>query len=445
MRYNLKSLLYSLLAVGLFSAMGCSKSTDLGLSLVEQEQSTILSTDTSTLIMTTLEAIRTPTQARSQMICGAYDDPEWGSSSASIYMNFRLNSTNATFPNAVFDSLVLVMAYETTNHYGELNENKPTTTVQSWDVLRVSEDIVDGTTYYSDKTFTTSDVLKGGFQFQPNDTLRRKIGNDSIPYLSIRLDDAAGVALGQTFLNPQGGAVDIYNSNTDFKNWFKGLHIRPTAGAANNSIVSFKSRNNNTKLVVYYTDTTGGGSEQKTFEFLTNEDAEVFSGFEHTHPAALTDNLVTDTVTYIQGLDGLHTKVELPYVHNVGNVIINKAEIVFTVADTGTTAYPVPPLIVAKRKDTNGDLIVIDDVLTSLTRTPDYRFFGGSYEQNTATNTYVYRMHIAEEMQSIIDGTRSERAIYLTTPSALHPDRVKLVNHQGFSKPILYLTYTKLD
>ena len=448
MKYNLKSLLYSMLAIGVLSAIGCSKSSELGLSLVEQEQSDIV-VDTIIPILTTIEAEPTQTYGRSHLVCGSYSDlnglGEWGESTASAYMNFRLTSTGASFPNTVFDSLVLTLAYEVYGHYGEFATTKPTTTAQSWDIVRVSEDILEDEPYKSDATFATSDVLKANFQFYPNDTLAVMI--DSIeyaPHLRIRLDDAAGIALGETFLHPQNADTIMYESNTAFKNWFKGIHIRPTPGANNNSIVRMKSKDALTKLTLHYTDTSNGGSTARTFEFLTNEDAEVVSTFSHIHPAALTDTTTTDTIVYVQGLDGLHTKIEFPNVGNLGNVIINKAELVVMVADTGTAEYREPIQLTAKIKDLNGDLVFVEDIGTSLVRVQSYLLFGGALEEINDSKTYLYRMHLAEQMQSIVNGTTLEPAIYLTTPSALDPERIKLINHQGINKVMFYLTYTRI-
>ena len=103
MKYISRSLLYTLWSVGLFSAMSCSESTEIGLSLVEQEPSDIIYTDTTTLIATTVEAAPTTTSNRTDMVCGSYNTTEWGESRASIYMNFRLRNTGATFPNCTLD------------------------------------------------------------------------------------------------------------------------------------------------------------------------------------------------------------------------------------------------------------------------------------------------------------------------------------------------------
>jgi hypothetical protein len=446
MEYNLKSLLYGTLAVGLFSAMGCSKSSEIGLSLVEQEQSDILYTDTTTIYLTTVDADPVETSNRTVMVCGSYTDADWGESISSVYMNFRINNTGAVFPNSVFDSLVLSLAYQNFGHYGELRTNKPAAVTQNWEIARVLEDIEEGTVYKSDKTFMTDgNLLKSNFQFTPNDTANVVVdGTTLAPHLRIRLDDQAGIDLGEIFLDPQSSGFDIYESNTKFKDWFKGIHIRPSSSNPSDaSIIRFKSKDVLTKLTLHYTDTSGGVRVAKVFEFLTNEDAEVVSSFGHTHPVNLTDNLITDTVVYLQGLDGLHTKIAFPFVEELGNVIINKAELVIPVADTGTNDFPEPIQLLAKIKNFGGELVAIDDVITSINRAQSYFLFGGVLE-DTGNKNFVYRMYISEEMQALVNGTTFEPAIYITLPSALDPERVQLMNEKGINSAKLYLTYTKI-
>lgn len=449
MNNTFKSLLYFFFAVGLFFVTSCSKSSELGLSLVEQSQSEILTSDTVSMVLTTIKAQSTETSNRSLMVCGAYSDlnsaAEWGDVEASIYMNFRLPITAVTFPNAIFDSLVLTLAYESFGHYGDLLVNKPTQTTQSWEVLRLTEDILESENYKSDFSFATGDYLKTGFEFSPNDTQVVVLGTEeSRPHIRIRLDDPAAIGLGETLLQPQGADTAIYESNSNFKDWFKGVHVRPTPGYNNNTIIRLLSKDPMTKLTLYYTDTSNGGAVQTTFDFLTNEDAEVVSTFAHNHPVALTDNTLTDSIVYVQGLDGLHTKIDFPFVSNLGDIIVNKAELVFQVADTGTQEYPEPIIVMAKIMTANGELSYISDVTTSLNNIGSYFLYGGVFEEINDTDTYIYRINFAEQMQSIVNGSTQESSLYLTTPSALDPERIKLINQNGSKPPVLYLTYTKV-
>jgi hypothetical protein len=445
MKYISSSLLYIIASVGLFSAISCSDSSEIGLSLVEQEPSDIVYTDTSTVIATTVDAQAVTTSNRTSMVCGSYSTPDWGESRASTYMNFRLRNTGATFPNSTLDSVVLTLAYETFGHYGDFRVNKPTSVSQVWEVARMVDDLQDGVDYKSDVVFgTEAQLLKSNFTFEPNDTANVTVdGVELPPHLRIRLDDQAGIDLGNTLLNPQGAAANIYASNTEFKDWFKGIHIRPAASnPSNGSIIRFKSKNSLTKLTVYYTDTSSGTPEQKIFDFLTNDDAEVVSVFEHTHPVELTDNLPTDTVVHIQGMDGLHTKVSFPFIQSLGQVVINRAQLVFTLVDTGSLEYPSPFQIVTKVKDAGGNLVLTDDVASSIGNTQSYLIFGGglSAENN---GRLVYSMSLSEELQNMVEGIIPENAVYLSVPSALDPERGILYNERGRFAAKLLLTYTR--
>ena len=446
MNKRTKSLLYTWVAVGFFSALSCSDSTELGLSLVEQEQSDIIFTDTSTLIMTTQEAQPVVTSGRSIMTCGSYDDPIWGAARASTYMNFQLRTTGSSFPNSTLDSIVLLLAYEPLGQYGEIRTNKPSNVAQVWEVARLVEDLNDGTSYRSDASFATDDVnlLADNVVFNPNDTVRIDVdGQDQDPHLRILLDAPAGIALGNDLLNPQGAAANIYDGNNEFKAWFKGIEIRPAASNPSDaSILRFKAEDDLTQLSVYYTDNSTGTPEKKRVDFLTNEDAETVTAFTHTHPAPLTDNLPSDTLVYVQGLDGLHTKIEMPYLTNLGNVIINKAELVVYVAGTGSLDFPDPNQIVAKFLDESGDLIVIDDIITSLNTSRSYLLFQGALAANPQGQRF-YTMAITEHLQRMVEGKTRESAIYITLPSALDAERLSLINEKGQFGAKLYLTYTR--
>jgi hypothetical protein len=444
--HALMPVLFVYLAVNL---SGCSKPSQLGLSLVEQDQTDIVFTDTVSMLISCQEAERTETFNRSYMVLGGYSDfstdAEWGEVLASIYMNFRLTSTGAFFENAVFDSLVLTLDYESSGHYGEILVNKPTQEPLTLDVLRLTEDIIADEPYTSDAIFQTSEVLKSGFEFFPNDTLSITLNDiEYAPHVRIKLDDPDGIALGEFLLNPQGADSAIYESTTNFKNFLKGLHIRTTPGTNPSTVLRLNAKSSLTKLTLHYTDTTDGGNDARTFEYITNEDTEVVNNFEHTHPSELTDNLPTDSVVYVQGMDGLHTKIEFPFVSNLGDVIINKAELLIQLADTGTSEYPEPITIGAKIKDNNGVLQYIDDLNTSLQNIGSYLLFGGYLEAENDSTGFLYRMFITEQLQRIIDGETSESAIYLTTLSALDPQRVKLLNQNSSRIAKLNITYTKL-
>lgn len=452
MNKSIKSLLSLSLAVGILSAIGCSKSSELGLSLVEQELTDIIYTDTLSLEMSTVPAIKTPMyipgSERSQMIVGAYTDPIFGEASASAYINFRLPRTNPSFANCVFDSLVLSLAYESFGHYGTIKGDN--TTPQTWDILQMSAPIL-AQEYDSDANFSTSRVLKSNATFIPQ--FRDSIVNGSetlSPHVRIRLDNIGGTDLGADFLSPTDPTV--YNSNTDFKSWFNGVYIRPTFGANNTSIVRLKAKDELTKLVLHYTDNSSGTPEAKTFEFLTDEDSESVSTFEHNYAGTnILNNNPLDTFVSLQGMDGVHTRIAFPNIADLGNIIVNKAEIVLTLRDTGTVEYSEPLQILAKSKTSANELELIDDVVSSIVQSQGISsntLFGGILQRDAFNpDRFFYRLYISEYMQNLVEGNAFENAIYLSTPSALDAERIQIVNTQGsmVNRAKLYLTYTKIN
>lgn len=426
------------MGAGCFILAGCSKSTEIGLSLVEQERSDIILTDTLPLKLTTIATPRSEMQAFSSLICGAYTDPIFGKTTAGTYFNFRLTSTNVSFPNATFDSLVLSLAYSQRGHYGDV---LTTPTAQTWEVHRVAQEIVEGQTYYSDASFTTSDVLATNVSFTPmykDSTVVN--GTKTTPHLRIRLDDA----LGKELLNPSNPA--IYNSNSEFKQFFNGIYVRPVASATNSSILRFNGRDLFTKITLYYSEPDGnGGTVQKTFNYLRDEDAEQVAVFEHDYAGTkVLNNNSTDSIVYVQGFDGTSLKIEFPDIKNLGDIIINKAELLVYAVDTGNLQYPVPIQLTAKQKNIDGTLSKTKDVTNAEARNNIF-LFGGVITLEE-TNKWGFPLRIEEFLQELIDSDLYEDALYLQPILAIEPERVVLTNQNHSAlKAKLSLTYTKIN
>lgn len=426
------------MGAGCLILAGCSKSTEIGLSLVEQERSDIILTDTLPLKLTTVVTPRSQMQDFSSLVCGAYTDPIFGKTTAGTYLNFRLTSTNVSFPNATFDSVVLSLAYSQNGHYGDV---LTTPTSQTWEVHRVAEEIVEGQVYYSDASFATSTVLASNVSFTPTYKDSTVVqGVKTTPHLRIRLDDA----FGQELLNPSNS--NIYNSNSEFKQFFNGIYIKPTAGATNSSILRFKGRDVLTRITLYYSEPDGnGGTVQRTFNYLRDEDAEQVTVFEHDYSGTqVLDNNSTDSIVYVQGFDGTSLKIEFPDIKNLGNIIVNKAELLVYAVDTGNLQYPVPIQLTAKQKNSDGRLRKTKDVTNAESRNNIF-LFGGVISLIERKN-WGFPLRIEEFLQELMDSELYEDALYLQPILAIEPERVVLTNQNHRTlKAKLSLTYTKIN
>jgi hypothetical protein len=434
MQYTSKPLLF-LMAVGLLSMIGCSKPSELGLTLVELNPSDVIYSDTLSLEMATVDTDPLPTDERSRWICGTYIDPIFGQISATLYTNFRLVNTNVTFPGASFDSLILTLAYDSIGHYGG-NLNAPAE--QTWEVYRLEEEITPGQSYYANASFATgAQLATKTFTPRIKDSVSIQ-GVNRRPHLRIRLDDA----LGQNFMQPDSSVV--YTNNTKFKEYFKGVVIRPAAAAQNSTVLRFLPTSSQTKLTLFYTDSSGTA---KSFDYLTDNDAESVLNFTHDYlPTEVLHNKPQDTIVYLQGMNGSSVRIAFPYLSNLGKVIVNKAELYIYVVGEEERDFPIPDQLFALERTNDGEFLLLDDIVTSFGNNSfnPYAQFGGTLKYDGSIR--YFRMNISEFFQRLTDGETDENAIYIQTAAVTDSERMLIGNHRSSTlKAKLYLTYTKTN
>ncbi|WCL80059.1 DUF4270 family protein [Saprospira sp. CCB-QB6] len=412
----------------------CSKPSELGLSLVEQDPADIMYTDTLSLDMQTVLTDPLISSARTRWICGSYVDPIFGKSTAGIYANFRLTSSNASFPDAIFDSLVLSLAYDSVGHYGG---NISQLGVQEWQVYRLLEDLDPDESYASDVNFLTGDLL-ADFSFTPK--VNEPVSVDDAarsPQLRIRLADS----LGQYLMQPDSA---IYSSNSVFKEAFKGVYIRPKTNGQQSAMLRFLSESAYSKLTLYYTDSAGVA---QSYEYLMDDDAESVLNISHDYSnTGILQNNSTDSIVYLQGMNGVGVRLAFPHLANLGAIIVNKAELVIQVAEEQDRNFLAPDQLFCLEKTSSDGYLLIDDVTSSVNRNPSdpFRLFGGliQYDDNQA----YFAMNLSEYLQRIVDQETEEAAVYIQTAAVTDTERMRIGNGQANSlQAKLFLTYTKID
>jgi hypothetical protein len=435
MQYRFESLLYLfLVTAGLLSVTGCSKPSELGLSLVETNPSEIFYTDTVSMQLSTVLTRPLLTDSRSRWLCGAYVDPVFGKTTASLYTNFRLTTTNASFPGAQFDSLVLTIQYDTLGHYGG---NPSTFTQQNWEVYRITESIVPEQDYYSDKNFTEGDLLAThSFVPQIFDSVSVQ-GVMRRPHMRIRLDDA----LGQELLSP---STNIYENNTIFKDFLKGVCVKPKAGSSNSAIIRFFPNASLTKLTLFYRDSS---NVSRTYDYLSDADSESVLAFEQNYNGTrVLENNPSDTIVYLQGMNGVSARLEFPFLEDLGDVIVNKAELyIYPVGEEDRT-YPIPNQLFCLEKTSDDNYLLIDDISNSINRNNlnPYLIFGGTLKYD-GERPY-FRMNLSKFFQRLVDNETAEKAVYIQTASVTEAGRMLLANEKSENlRAKLYLTYTKTN
>jgi len=433
--------------------VACNEPSIIGSNILPLEDNiNILYTDTLSLRATTLKEDSTkvydanPALQPSRYLTGRVNDPVFGTYGSVIYTQLELLATNPDFSDVKLDSIVLSLAYDSKGNYGDFSKNF------NLKIFEVLESMNPNEEYYSNQNFisNTSNPL-GELDFIP-------MPNDSTfidtvlvkPHIRIPLDNA----LGERFLN----VVDtsVYQSDDFFTNFFNGIKLVGNLDD-NEAILAFDLLDQLTRLELHY---TVGDTAQEVFTFRVKSGSTKVMNFFHDYDRSvyapvlpfIDDPVKGDSLVFLQSLEGLNVKVEMPFIDDWSNVIINKAELVVKVAqDANSTLYPIPEqLILLQNSNLSDDLVLIRDVSVSLQRTSSFTgLFGGDSEVNSDSGEDIteYRMNISGFLQDVIDGVQENGTLYITTyPKSDQPSRLILggPNHSKYNMEI-QLTYTKLD
>lgn len=428
---------FAIKSIALFTILtlffSCAEPTTIGSEL--QELVDVETTDTLSLIMTTIREdsleIFTPNvnTAFSTFLCGNYNDDILGRTSASIFTQLRVGPAPDTFFNSqdintmtVLDSLILHLPYDHRAFYGDPEEE------YTFEVYQMTEDMNIGDTYYSNTTFTYDPTVIGQVTFKrPSSDTDTTIvdlpaSNTSVSvrsHLRIPMD----LAFGQQFLDLPVGDSTL-NETEDLLRFIKGLHIKSVNEDAGmiglnlnqlaTSSDSANTRSVGAELTFYYhyttkaidgsTDTivynehslfTSSSSDQYIAK-TTNATAQFSPEVE----AAFDQPVTGDDVLYTQALIGPTIKFEIPYIEEFKDQIINKAELIVTVASPDDENRDSPLQMVVATRASDGTYEVIDDVLFAINR-GTFEIFGGRAEENGSIRQYSF--NLSAEFQKLID------------------------------------------
>ena len=360
--------------------------------------------------------------------------------SSSIYTELTLSGSNVSFgTNAIIDSVILTLKYnDALSFYGDLF------TPQNIEVYRVNESM-SNEEYYSNETLSLNGVL-GSLSFSPflNDSVQI-INNGDTTFYDPHIRIALNNTFGQEIINA-GTSGNTIADNAELLGIINGLHITPSTNVTNSTlskgegaIIYYDLNSSLSTLTLYYhndTDTT-------SYSFLINSESKKFNHFEQNYTNTDIENQLAgsnydSTIVYLQAMGGLKTKVEIPHIKelaSLGNVIINKAEIVFPLKSGSDGTYPAVSTASLTGINSEGDAVFLVDNFEGT----DY--FGGALDSDK-----TYTFNIARHIQQLINTPEEEDyGLYLiATGSAINSNRsiINSAKHSS-SKIKLNITYTK--
>ncbi len=434
----------------------CNDPSTIGSELLAEDQVDVFYTDTIQLTASTIKEddILTfdpnPSVIYDNFLVGDYTDPIFGNTFAGLYAQLVLNFDEPDYDGVFLDSIVLTLQYDSLNTYGLLNQDP-----FSIGVYQLTERADQNSDFFSSDSLmydpiplseeldfmplvSSMDSIKGLLDYTSDsegDTI------DIAPSLRMHLPTSLGT-FGLDFINyPQ----DVYSSNTSFIDQFNGIHVRPLNSTP--SMLSFDISNvTSSGLTVYYRRDTV--KEQYNYSFSSR--FVQFNSFKHDFTNTVVEDAFDDTafgdsLLFLQAMAGPNIKIDISNTDAFDNVIINKAELEFTVAElpgSDPNDYPaIETMIAADFVD--DEFVFLSDVLAG---GPN---FGGSIIEtigDQGETLKVYRMNISAHFQEVVDGLRGGTIYFRAFPKQEQSGRV-VIYGPGHSKyPMkLSLTYTQLN
>lgn len=383
-------------------------------------------------------------------LLGELDDPLYGNIAAELYLKFRLGTTKPNYLTETklrFDSLVLVLQYDTLGTYGN------TSGAQSIKVFELDEAINEKDTLYSDiqLKFLPNEVCKVERTINPKDSVRitnhlTKAQVTQAPQLRLRLDDQFGDALIKN---------DMANNNdTLLGEYLKGLYLTSTSQNNRSFMYGFNFTTSAlattapiNKLIMYYTvnDTTA-----KVYEYLIH--TATVNRFVHKRVGSQAESFITnatmgDSLCFLQGIGGIKSVIQFNDLSALDTLLINKAELEITVAEIPVEngVYRLPRQLIATRKNENGRQVLIDDIAQLLASnvTNFSPVFGGT--PLTTGNQNIYNLNITNHIKRAVKDKNYNADLYLNViTEGENPSRVVFYGAKHSQYPVkLKITYTK--
>lgn len=455
----------SLFAVISLLNSACTKTSLIGENIFSNDTLGIDYTDTISMLTTTIvgESARTYTPVTNQQLnnylVGQLSDPIFGNTIAIAYAQFRLLTTSPNFESTTLDSIILSLPYDVNErHYGNIDGPQTIT------VSRLSESMDAAEEIRSTKRFETNRVL-GQKTFIPNftDSLNVLVpSGDTIleelirPQLRIPLD----AEFGNELLN----SADKMAGIEDFLDYFKGLEIKGNGDT--DAILSFAL--SAASMTLYYTQEDSIFDENDVFQgiedvakryvFAVNSFSakSVYFFNDRTGigqdrieaPVSQYLNNYNDSLLFVQSTQGTMAKITFPYLDDFAGAIINKAELILTVANRDNlTDFSLPEQLIATSL-IDSNYVVIEDMAVSLSTAGNFAIFGGTAETETTNGESVttYKINITGHFQDVIDGLVGNELYITTYPKPQVASRVVLGGAGHSTYPIkLKLNYTKLN
>ena len=398
----------TLVALMVFFISSCEEDpTKIGSKLLPgSDFVSIKGTDTLSVWSYTMydDSVRTENPAVSYV--GQIYDPYFGTTTAEFVTQIRLNREWDGKPFTI-DSVKLFLNL--------LTVKGGTTGIHTLRISEIAEQIYTDSVYYSNKTIPLTGLMV-------TDIVLPTLKPDSINNIAIKLPDNV---LGN-YLTRDTAELFYNNNKPDFRSFFKGLYFQLTSSSGPLMVSLYLeqpgSDPNNPQhslsenaFVLYIHDELGNPKEYFFILDAKNRNAS-FNRFSHNFNTASIGNKMVhrndtsfrnkDTLSYLQYLNGVYTKIKIPGLESLknnaafNNIAINKARLTIPVYFDGDLykASTLPSRLFLRFKTKSGLKDGVPDIGLN-GKDQNYNFFDGKFD----ATANVYNFNIPSFVQKYLE------------------------------------------
>lgn len=400
---------------------------DIGVGLPNADANTgAYLVDTLTIRASTVLRDSIITSSSNLLLVGRYRDPQLGIITAKSYVTMALAGAFTPDQTQVYDSLVLVLK-PNTYRYGDTTQ-----TQNLVDVHRLNS-FVPTTQYgYASPKLTPMSGLVRAASVNEREIKRR--ARPGLNTLRLRLSRDFGLEL----LN--AGKARQLTSQEQMDALYPGLALLP--GATDEAaLVQFAANNDASALVLYYHDPVDPSTAlNHSFSlsagrhfYQAEADRSAIAGLNTlTTSLQQVSSALTTQQTYIQGLLGLQTKLEFPYLTNLRsfgrNLIVTSAVMTAQVPDntSGVRSNLAPPASLTLYTTNQNNQQLIQVPATNIQTGASTIIYNPLVTNLAGVNQAGYEWSVLSYCQAVLNNQAPNNGLLLNTAAPASPERVVL-------------------
>jgi hypothetical protein len=406
------------LLISLFILSSCQETESIGLEVDPATEIKGSLIDTITINASTVAEDSIITNTLEQYPLGYLNDPIMGKTSASIGMSLTLDPPGLSFgTNPVLDSAVLVL------YYGREFHGDSTSKFQI-EVRQLANSLTETTPHFNTRVIEHNGQILGSkfSNFNLKDSVKvtelvkgkPDVQKSKAPHLRIQLD--------KDFIknNLLTASSTVLANNVELNKVIKGLYLSVNnAQTTGKGGIAFLNLTDSSRLEVYYKSQNGTAIDTTLQKFpIKNNTSPVIANFKHDYTGTAIQTQLNNPNTkfdntFVQGLAGLRTKLHFPYLDklkSLGNITINKAELVLSVVGGTDQIKPAQRLLLYQTDIAKQRQFVPDFGTNPVVSLTDLDF-GGFYD---STNKR-YKFIITTYIQDLLRGRLKQYDTYIAT------------------------------